>query len=191
MDVSAIATLQNFRCTSSAQADLTIVNTQPLIEVLAGGNVFDSGYVDSILVALDGNGLLNGTVNTSGQTPLAPPSAATGQVAYASLVGKGWTVITDPWEYIFDDGTGTFWLLVVDALGNVGTTTSLGPATAAVVLADGGGGFWQVAVDTDGNRYTISHAGPATAAPVIEDPAGIFWQLIVDTDGNLGATSLP
>lgn len=188
MDVSGIATLQNLRCISSNQADLTIVNTQPLIEVFASGNLLDSADVDAILIALDGNGLLNGIVNTAGQTPLAPPTAP-GQAAYVNLVGKGWTVVTDPWGYIFDDGTGTFWVLVVDTLGNVGTTSSLGPATADVILDDGGGGFWKLVVATDGNRGAVSDPGPATAAPVIDDGTGTFWTIHVDTDGNIYATS--
>jgi len=50
--------------------------------------------VNSILVDLDSHGILNGTVNLSGQTPAAPPSGA-GITAAANLVINGWTVTTD------------------------------------------------------------------------------------------------
>lgn len=50
--------------------------------------------VNAILIKLDTEGLLNGNVQTVGQTPAAPPSGA-GITAANNLIGKGWTVLTD------------------------------------------------------------------------------------------------
>lgn len=187
MNLSVFPNLISASLDACAQTAADIVNTQPINYFHAIVNNLSSADVDAILISLDGNGVLGGTVDVSGQTPLAPPSPA-GQISYANLVGKGWTVTTDPWQFTFDDGGGGFWDLVVNTAGNVGTTAGVAPATADVILADGFGGFWKVAVDVTGLRYTIADPGPATAAPVLFDGEGGFWQLVVDALGNLGAT---
>lgn len=187
MNVSGFPALARLRCQTTQQSEVVIVNTQPVVDILIGNNTLNSAEVDFDLIQCDGNGLLNGTFDSVGQTPLAPPSPV-GQAAITSLVGKGWTVTTDPWQFVFADGGGGFWDLVVDTAGNVGTTAGVAPATADVILADGFGGFWKVAVDVTGLRYTIADPGPATAAPVLFDGEGGFWQLVVDALGNLGAT---
>lgn len=150
---------------------------------------FTTPEVDQILAGIDASGEINGTIDLSGNTPLAPPDAA-GLVDKASLEGKGWTVIVDPPTsvVIIDDGTATFWRLIVDTLGNIGTQSDPGPATPDIILDDGGGGFWKVIVDTNGNRGTTTHAGPASLPVVLNDGMGGLWTLIVDVNGNLGAT---
>lgn len=149
---------------------------------------FTTAEVDQILAGIDASGEINGTIDLSGNTPSAPPTAA-GVADQLALEGKGWTVIVDPqMTVIIDDGTSNFWRLIVDTLGNVGTQSDAGPATPDVVLADGSGGFWKVIVNTNGDRGTTTHAGPATTPPVLDDGGGGLWTLIVDVNGNLGAT---
>lgn len=189
MDVTPSTLLQNLHCSSAGQATVVIANTQPITELLAAVNNLGSADVDAILVALDGNGLNNGTVDLSGQTPIACPSAV-GVAAGLSLTGKGWTVTYDLCTFILDDGMGGFWQLIVDTSGNVGTQSVAGPASPDIILDDGGGGFWKVVVDTIGNRGTVSDLGPATAAPVLYDGVSTYWELVVDTSGNLGASSI-
>lgn len=189
MNVSALPSLQSLRTQTSAQSSIVIANTQPITDLLAGTNVLSSSQVDSILIALDGNGLLNGTVDLSGQTPPAPPSAV-GIARALSLIAKTWTVTVDPSIFIFGDGGGGFWQLIVDISGNVGTQATVGPATSDVILADGVGGFWKVVVDIAGNRGTTPDAGPATLVPALDDGTGVFWKLIVDATGNLGAQQI-
>lgn len=172
--VNSVTGIENFPV--AANIDLT-------------NNNLSSANVDAILCALDATGHIGGTINTSGQTPPAIPSAI-GIACAASLIIKGWTVIYDMLStVIMDDGTGTFWQLVVDTLGNVGTISSAGPATADVILDDGGGGFWKLIVDTLGNRGATTDPGPATTAPIIDDGTGTFWTIHVDTGGNIYATS--
>lgn len=84
------------------------------------------------------------------------------------------------------DGAGGFWALVVDTLGNVGTTDVPGPPSSNIILSDGVGGFWKVIVDTFGNRGTQSDPGPGTGTPILTDTGGGHWYLIVDSSGNLG-----
>lgn len=185
-NLSSLASLTSVHAFLASETAVTIVATQPITEFLVGQNNLASSEVDAALVALDGNGLLAGNVDTSLQTPPAPPTPP-GRVAYANLVGKGWTVTTDPWDVILMDPSTGLWLLVVDVVGNVGTVTWVGPATADVILADGVGGFWKVVVDTLGNRGTVADAGPATVAPVLNDGTNNFWMLVVDALGNLGS----
>jgi hypothetical protein len=90
---------------------------------------------------------------------------------------------------ILPDGSGGFWNVVVDTLGNVYTQSIAGPATPDVILADGGGGFWKLTADALGDRYGVSNAGPATVAPVILDSNSVAWTLTVDALGDITATS--
>lgn len=52
-----------------------------------------SGEIDTFLIALDANGLLNGTCDVRQGTPTSP--GGSGLTAKANLIGKGWTVTTD------------------------------------------------------------------------------------------------
>jgi hypothetical protein len=80
---------------------LTISSAQPLGGVGNPIMLYDCALteasVDSILVALDGNGIIDGYVdlsNQSGGTNSAP--SAIGLAAATSLIGKGWVVIVAP-----------------------------------------------------------------------------------------------
>jgi hypothetical protein len=95
-----------------------------------------------------------------------------------------------PSAWIFDDGAGGFWQLIVDITGNVGTQSTVGPATMDIILDDGSGGFWKIVVDAAGDRGTVSDAGPATLAPVLFDGVAGYWELIVDSNGQLGSQSV-
>lgn len=57
------------------------------------GAALNAASVNAILVALDANGLLNGTLDLSGGTSAAPTGA--GITAKNSLVSKGWLVMTN------------------------------------------------------------------------------------------------
>lgn len=77
--------------------DLQVVDIEnlPALDTLTiTGNQLTSAAVDDILVTLDANGVINGSVDLSGQSPSAAPGAA-GIAAKASLEGKGWVVTTD------------------------------------------------------------------------------------------------
>ena len=96
-DVSQIPT----PCTqiSLANNDIeTLVNPSGIpavaLDVTLGGNRLPTSEINALLIALDNNGLDNGSVDTSGQTPAAPPSGA-GATAKTNLEGKGWFVTTD------------------------------------------------------------------------------------------------
>lgn len=67
----------------------TLVNN-----ILANNNQLTVAAVSNSLIQLDANGLNNGIVDLSNQTPAAPPNAG-GATAAANLIGKGWTVTTD------------------------------------------------------------------------------------------------
>lgn len=189
MNLSGFPSLIAARIYSCDLTSLSVVNTQPIILLDGHINLLSVAQVDSILIALDGNGLPGGLVDLSGQTPPAPPSAP-GMAAVISLLGNGWTVIVDPGIFILSDGVGGFWQLIVDATGNVGTQATVGPAGSDIILDDGGGGFWKVVVDALGNRGATPDAGPSTLVPALDDGAGGFWKLIVDVTGNLGAQSI-
>lgn len=90
---------------------------------------------------------------------------------------------------ILPDGTGSFWKVVVDSSGLLGTQPDPGPATADVILDDGVGGLWQLVAAPGGLLGTNPVLTPATAAPQIAAPDAILWTIIVDAMGNLGATS--
>jgi hypothetical protein len=62
--------------------------------VIASGNQLTSATVNALLSQLAANGLANGTVDSSGQTPSAPPTGS-GLTAKAALVLRGWSVTTD------------------------------------------------------------------------------------------------
>lgn len=94
MNISGLPVLASLRTQSAAQSALVIANTQPILDLNGSTNGLDSAGVDAVLVALDGNGLNNGVVDLSGQTPAAPPGAS-GLAAKLSLEGKGWTVTVD------------------------------------------------------------------------------------------------
>lgn len=94
MNVSGFPALQSVVIDSCSQTALSILNTQPIQGCIASINKLTSAQVDAVLVALDGNGIANGSVNLSGQIPPAPPTP-TGLTAKTSLEGKGWTVTVD------------------------------------------------------------------------------------------------
>jgi hypothetical protein len=122
------------------------------------------------------------------------PDDGTGDTLRAAFVKLN-AAVAQVWTYlqaavVIDDGSGTFWMLIADTAGNLGTRTNIGPATAAVVLDDGASGFWQIEVNTAGLRGVKSVSGPATAIPTIVDSSGGSWQPIVDSLGNLGLRSV-
>lgn len=88
-------------------------------------------------------------------------------------------------KYVVEDDAGGFWRLRVDALGNLGTQSTNGPASPDIILEDELGGFWKLIVDTNGLRGAESNAGPATIAPEIH-----HWQLTVDSNGNVGTVAV-
>ena len=118
LDASACPTLQSLD--SNSQTFLTSINTSGLASlnsfvsdnspVLATVNVssnlamnnmdlsacaLSTAQINSILIALDTNGLSNGAASLQGQSPPAPPSGL-GIVAYNSLtVAKNWIIFTD------------------------------------------------------------------------------------------------
>lgn len=190
LDNANVATVTTIDISGQGIGSLTGITDYPMLTTVdLSDNSLTSTTVDQVLCGLDAVGNINGTVDLSGQTPPAVPSA-TGLACAANLVGKGWTVTYDTsMLVVMDDGTGTFWQLVVDTLGNVGTTSHAGPATADVILDDGGGGFWKLIVDTLGNRGATTDPGPATVAPVLDDGTATLWTIHVDTSGNIYATS--
>lgn len=190
LDNANVASVTSIDISAQGIGTLTGIGDYPLLTTVdVSGNNLDSDTVSQVLCDLDAVGNINGTVDVSGQTPPAVPTAA-GLICAANLVAKGWTVTYDTsMLVVMDDGTGTFWQLVVDTLGNVGTTSHAGPATADVILDDGGGGFWKLIVDTLGNRGATTDPGPATVAPVLDDGTATLWTIHVDTSGNIYATS--
>lgn len=65
-----------------------------LAELRLDGNKLSTDSVNDILVLVAGNGVADGFIDLSGQTPTAPPTGA-GITAKASLEANGWTVVTD------------------------------------------------------------------------------------------------
>lgn len=101
MNLSALTSLFSVQMDRCGLTAVTVGAVQPINNALFGNASVSGGFnslstsdVDAVLVALDGNGLNNGTVDLSGQTPSAPPTG-TGRTAAASLIGKGWTVTVD------------------------------------------------------------------------------------------------
>ena len=73
--------------------NFTITGTLPLVSILeVQDNDLPSADLDSIIVALDNNGLNNGTLDYSNQTSGASPNIGVSGVAYNDLIAKGWTV---------------------------------------------------------------------------------------------------
>jgi len=87
--------LQNLTITNTGQ-DFTYdtINFSAMTSLNMYNNALTVSKVNALLVGLDGNGLLNGSVSLQGQTPAATPTGA-GATAAANLVSKGWTVTTD------------------------------------------------------------------------------------------------
>jgi hypothetical protein len=80
--------------TSLTTVTVTTLPAMISMDLTAGtGAALNVASVNSILVALDANGLTNGAVNMSGGTSAAPTGA--GLVAKANLIGKGWFVGTN------------------------------------------------------------------------------------------------
>lgn len=79
---------QNYNMTS-----FTIVGGLPLVDDFrVNNNDLPSADLDSIIVALDNNGLNNGILDYSNQTSGASPNIGVSGVAYNDLIAKGWTV---------------------------------------------------------------------------------------------------
>ena len=71
----------------------TIVGGLPLVDDFrVNNNDLPSADLDSIIVALDNNGLNNGILDYSNQTSGASPNIGVSGVAYNDLIAKGWTV---------------------------------------------------------------------------------------------------
>lgn len=84
----AIFIFQNYNMTN-----LVITGGLPSMETLrVNDNDLPSAVLDNIIVALDNNGLLNGTLDYSNQTSGASPNIGVSGVAYNDLIAKGWTV---------------------------------------------------------------------------------------------------
>jgi hypothetical protein len=158
-----------FMCLNPDQIDY--IQTY-LIGVWAGINVSTIAGIES---ALESSSAFTGLTD-----------AALGNIK-SYLEGTVFTIST----VIIDDGTGTFWKVIVATDGLVGMESTSGPATPDVILNDGSGGLWKLIVDTSGLIGTESSAGPETTAPEIDDGTGQLWRLIVDVTGLLGAMSVP
>jgi hypothetical protein len=140
-------------------------------------------------------------IGTSAASPYVDLTAVNGTTYYyvvsstnACGESAGNSLESNATPFIFDtvilpDGSGGFWRVIVDLLGDVYTQSDPGPATPDVILADGGGGFWKLTASVAGDRYGVSNAGPATVAPVILDANLVAWTLTVDALGDITATS--
>ena len=71
-----------------------ITSNQDGISIDLTGNVFTSTTVDDLFNFLGTTGWLNGDIDISGQTPAAPPTAAS-LTARNTLTTDGWTITTD------------------------------------------------------------------------------------------------
>jgi len=72
---------------------LNIIGTLPLVtDMRVDDNNLPSADLDSIIVALDNNGLTNGNLDYSNQTGGASPNIGVSGGAYNNLLLKGWTV---------------------------------------------------------------------------------------------------
>ena len=73
--------------------NINIIGTLPLVTTMSvNDNNLPSADLDSIILALDNNGLTNGTLNYSNQTFGASPNIGVSGLAYNNLLLKGWTV---------------------------------------------------------------------------------------------------
>ena len=73
--------------------NLVITGGLPSMETLrVDDNDLSSTVLDNIIVALDNNGLLNGTLDYANQTSGASPNIGVSGLAYNNLIAKGWTV---------------------------------------------------------------------------------------------------
>jgi hypothetical protein len=115
------------------------------------------------------------------------------QTNYSNLSSvKATTIyfVYDNTSYVFSDGSGGFWTLIVDAYGNLGATSISGSSTTDAILSDGAGGYWKIIINSFGLRGAQSVSGPATDTPILTDDLGSQWQVIVDTEGNLGTITI-
>jgi hypothetical protein len=79
---------QNYNVTT-----ITITGGLPLVDDFrVNDNSLTSADLDSIIVALDNNGLTNGNLDYSNQTTGASPNIGISGVAYNNLILNGWTV---------------------------------------------------------------------------------------------------
>ena len=79
---------QNYNMTN-----LNLTSALPSVSnLLVNDNNLPSADLDSILIALDNNGLNNGNLDYSNQTGGASPSIGVSGLAYNNLILKGWTV---------------------------------------------------------------------------------------------------
>jgi hypothetical protein len=82
---------------SVTQNLLTTVNVTGLTLlsfVAVSNNNLPTSQINNLLIVCDATGLANGSFDSTGQTPAAPPSGA-GAAAKANLIIKGWSVFTD------------------------------------------------------------------------------------------------
>jgi len=92
--ISSIGPLGSSDISSLTTVTVTTLPAMISMDLRAGtGAALNVASVNSILVALDANGLTNGAVNMSGGTSAAPTGA--GLLAKASLILKGWFVGTN------------------------------------------------------------------------------------------------
>ena len=70
------------------------LGTLPLVDNFqVNGNDLATVDLDAIIVALDNNGLTNGTLDYDNQTGGASPNVGVSGTAYTNLQAKGWTIL--------------------------------------------------------------------------------------------------
>lgn len=94
VDVTQNAALTQFSTQSCSVNDVDVSNNPLLFRLRMENNNVPVADVNTALIILDGNGLLNGTFTSFNQVPAAAPTGA-GAAAKANLILKGWTVTTD------------------------------------------------------------------------------------------------
>jgi hypothetical protein len=93
--LSQFPNLITFDGGSGNQLTTLDISGNPLLTLLEiEGNNLTTAAVNSMLIALQGFGLLNGTVAFDGQAPPAPPSGS-GITAATTLTARGWSVLVD------------------------------------------------------------------------------------------------
>lgn len=95
LDITNATELESVITPNGAALTTLDISQNPLLDYIdmSGQGIYDT-EINSILIQLDNNGLSNGEAYLQFQTPSAPPFGA-GATAAASLISKGWTVITD------------------------------------------------------------------------------------------------
>lgn len=94
VNASNLLNLPNIGVSFNPNLSTLLINgSVSLLTVLASGCALTQTVVDDILVELDNNGLVLGTVNLSGGTSAIP--SVTGLTAKTSLEGKSWTVLVN------------------------------------------------------------------------------------------------